>query len=150
VEERMMEFDTIAAISTPMGEGAIAIVRLSGPDAVAVADRVYKGSNRLTEVPTHTIHYGKLVDHEADRVVDEVMVSVMRAPKTFTREDVIELNCHGGVVAVNRVLELILAQPEVRLAEPGERTHRFVTGGSRHGSDPGEDGPSDACRRQSD
>jgi len=129
VEERMMEFDTIAAISTPMGEGAIAIVRLSGPDAVAVADRVYKGSNRLTEVPTHTIHYGKLVDHEADRVVDEVMVSVMRAPKTFTREDVIELNCHGGVVAVNRVLELILAQPEVRLAEPGEFTKRAFLNG---------------------
>ncbi|QWB31785.1 tRNA uridine-5-carboxymethylaminomethyl(34) synthesis GTPase MnmE [Exiguobacterium acetylicum] len=124
-----MEFDTIAAISTPMGEGAIAIVRLSGPDAVAVADRVYKGSNRLTEVPTHTIHYGKLVDHEADRVVDEVMVSVMRAPKTFTREDVIELNCHGGVVAVNRVLELILAQPEVRLAEPGEFTKRAFLNG---------------------
>jgi len=129
VEKRMMEFDTIAAISTPMGEGAIAIVRLSGPDAVAVADRVYKGSNRLTEVPTHTIHYGKLVDHEADRVVDEVMVSVMRAPKTFTREDVIELNCHGGVVAVNRVLELILAQPEVRLAEPGEFTKRAFLNG---------------------
>ncbi|WP_304999656.1 tRNA uridine-5-carboxymethylaminomethyl(34) synthesis GTPase MnmE [Exiguobacterium abrahamii] len=125
----MMEFDTIAAISTPMGEGAIAIVRLSGPNAVAVADRVYKGSNRLTEVPTHTIHYGKLVDHEADRVVDEVMVSVMRAPKTFTREDVIELNCHGGVVAVNRVLELILAQPEVRLAEPGEFTKRAFLNG---------------------
>ncbi len=125
----MMEFDTIAAISTPMGEGAIAIVRLSGPDAVAVADRVYKGTNRLTEVPTHTIHYGKLVDHEADRVVDEVMVSVMRAPKTFTREDVIELNCHGGVVAVNRVLELILAQPEVRLAEPGEFTKRAFLNG---------------------
>ncbi|KOP31137.1 tRNA modification GTPase [Exiguobacterium sp. BMC-KP] len=125
----MMEFDTIAAISTPMGEGAIAIVRLSGPDAVAVADRVYKGNNRLTEVPTHTIHYGKLVDHEADRVVDEVMVSVMRAPKTFTREDVIELNCHGGVVAVNRVLELILAQPEVRLAEPGEFTKRAFLNG---------------------
>ncbi|WP_410502175.1 tRNA uridine-5-carboxymethylaminomethyl(34) synthesis GTPase MnmE [Exiguobacterium acetylicum] len=125
----MMEFDTIAAISTPMGEGAIAIVRLSGPDAVAVADRFYKGSNRLTEVPTHTIHYGKLVDHEADRVVDEVMVSVMRAPKTFTREDVIELNCHGGVVAVNRVLELILAQPEVRLAEPGEFTKRAFLNG---------------------
>ncbi|EZP58869.1 tRNA uridine-5-carboxymethylaminomethyl(34) synthesis GTPase MnmE [Exiguobacterium sp. RIT341] len=125
----MMEFDTIAAISTPMGEGAIAIVRLSGPDAVAIADRVYKGTNRLTEVPTHTIHYGKLVDHEADRVVDEVMVSVMRAPKTFTREDVIELNCHGGVIAVNRVLELILAQPEVRLAEPGEFTKRAFLNG---------------------
>ncbi|WP_147512205.1 tRNA uridine-5-carboxymethylaminomethyl(34) synthesis GTPase MnmE [Bacillales bacterium] len=125
----MMEFDTIAAISTPMGEGAIAIVRLSGPKAVETADRVYRGANRLTEVPTHTIHYGKLVEQTTKQVVDEVMVSVMRAPKTFTREDVVELNCHGGIVAVNRVLELILEQPDVRLAEPGEFTKRAFLNG---------------------
>ncbi|MGX8236721.1 tRNA uridine-5-carboxymethylaminomethyl(34) synthesis GTPase MnmE [Exiguobacterium undae] len=124
-----MEFDTIAAISTPMGEGAIAIVRLSGPKAVATADRVYRGANRLTDVPTHTIHYGKLVEQTTEQVVDEVMVSVMRAPKTFTREDVVELNCHGGIVAVNRVLELILEQPDVRLAEPGEFTKRAFLNG---------------------
>lgn len=125
----MMEFDTIAAISTPMGEGAIAIVRLSGPKAVATADRVYRGANRLTDVPTHTIHYGKLVERTTEQVIDEVMVSVMRAPKTFTREDVVELNCHGGIVAVNRVLELILEQPDVRLAEPGEFTKRAFLNG---------------------
>ena len=125
----MMEFDTIAAISTPMGEGAIAIVRLSGPKAVETADRVYRGANRLTDVPTHTIHYGKLVEQTTEQVVDEVMVSVMRAPKTFTREDVVELNCHGGIVAVNRVLELILEQPDVRLAEPGEFTKRAFLNG---------------------
>lgn len=125
----MMEFDTIAAISTPMGEGAIAIVRLSGPKAVATADRVYRGANRLTDVPTHTIHYGKLVERTTEQVVDEVMVSVMRAPKTFTREDVVELNCHGGIIAVNRVLELILEQPDVRLAEPGEFTKRAFLNG---------------------
>ncbi|WP_026830490.1 MULTISPECIES: tRNA uridine-5-carboxymethylaminomethyl(34) synthesis GTPase MnmE [Exiguobacterium] len=125
----MMEFDTIAAISTPMGEGAIAIVRLSGPQAVATADRVYRGANRLNNVPTHTIHYGKLVEQTTEQVVDEVMVSVMRAPKTFTREDVVELNCHGGIVAVNRVLELILEQPDVRLAEPGEFTKRAFLNG---------------------
>ena len=125
----MMEFDTIAAISTPMGEGAIAIVRLSGPKAVETADRVYRGANRLNEVPTHTIHYGKLVEQTTEQVVDEVMVSVMRAPKTFTREDVVELNCHGGIVAVNRVLELILEQPDVRLAEPGEFTKRAFLNG---------------------
>ncbi len=125
----MMEFDTIAAISTPMGEGAIAIVRLSGPKAVATADCVYRGANRLTDVPTHTIHYGKLVEQTTEQVVDEVMVSVMRAPKTFTREDVVELNCHGGIVAVNRVLELILEQPDVRLAEPGEFTKRAFLNG---------------------
>ncbi|WP_193363396.1 tRNA uridine-5-carboxymethylaminomethyl(34) synthesis GTPase MnmE [Exiguobacterium antarcticum] len=124
-----MEFDTIAAISTPMGEGAIAIVRLSGPQAVATADRVYRGANRLNDVPTHTIHYGKLVEQTTEQVVDEVMVSVMRAPKTFTREDVVELNCHGGIVAVNRVLELILEQPDVRLAEPGEFTKRAFLNG---------------------
>ncbi|WP_199505862.1 tRNA uridine-5-carboxymethylaminomethyl(34) synthesis GTPase MnmE [Exiguobacterium sp. RIT594] len=124
-----MEFDTIAAISTPMGEGAIAIVRLSGPKAVETADRVYRGANRLNEVPTHTIHYGKLVEQTTEQVVDEVMVSVMRAPKTFTREDVVELNCHGGIVAVNRVLELILEQPDVRLAEPGEFTKRAFLNG---------------------
>ncbi|WP_214722325.1 tRNA uridine-5-carboxymethylaminomethyl(34) synthesis GTPase MnmE [Exiguobacterium sp. s192] len=124
-----MEFDTIAAISTPMGEGAIAIVRLSGPKAVATADCVYRGANRLTDVPTHTIHYGKLVEQTTEQVVDEVMVSVMRAPKTFTREDVVELNCHGGIVAVNRVLELILEQPDVRLAEPGEFTKRAFLNG---------------------
>ncbi|MCT4780973.1 tRNA uridine-5-carboxymethylaminomethyl(34) synthesis GTPase MnmE [Exiguobacterium soli] len=124
-----MEFDTIAAISTPMGEGAIAIVRLSGPQAVATADRVYRGANRLNNVPTHTIHYGKLVEQTTEQVVDEVMVSVMRAPKTFTREDVVELNCHGGIVAVNRVLELILEQPDVRLAEPGEFTKRAFLNG---------------------
>ncbi|MET4655383.1 tRNA modification GTPase [Exiguobacterium sp. PvP048] len=125
----MMEFDTIAAISTPMGEGAIAIVRLSGPKAVETADRVYRGANRLNKVPTHTIHYGKLVEQTTEQVVDEVMVSVMRAPKTFTREDVVELNCHGGIVAVNRVLELILEQPDVRLAEPGEFTKRAFLNG---------------------
>lgn len=125
----MMEFDTIAAISTPMGEGAIAIVRLSGPKAVETANRVYRGANRLTDVPTHTIHYGKLVEQTTEQVVDEVMVSVMRAPKTFTREDVVELNCHGGIVAVNRVLELILEQPDVRLAEPGEFTKRAFLNG---------------------
>ncbi|WP_354020723.1 tRNA uridine-5-carboxymethylaminomethyl(34) synthesis GTPase MnmE [Exiguobacterium sp. PvP048] len=124
-----MEFDTIAAISTPMGEGAIAIVRLSGPKAVETADRVYRGANRLNKVPTHTIHYGKLVEQTTEQVVDEVMVSVMRAPKTFTREDVVELNCHGGIVAVNRVLELILEQPDVRLAEPGEFTKRAFLNG---------------------
>ncbi|MFZ0075308.1 MAG: tRNA uridine-5-carboxymethylaminomethyl(34) synthesis GTPase MnmE, partial [Exiguobacterium undae] len=92
-------------------------------------DRVYRGANRLTDVPTHTIHYGKLVERTTEQVVDEVMVSVMRAPKTFTREDVVELNCHGGIVAVNRVLELILEQPDVRLAEPGEFTKRAFLNG---------------------
>lgn len=115
-----MEFDTIAAISTPMGEGAIAIVRLSGDEAVAIADQIFKSpaNKRLVEVPTHTIHYGHLVDPKTNEIVEEVMLSLMRGPKTFTREDVVEINCHGGIVSVNRVLQLVL-RSGARLAEPG-------------------------------
>ncbi|MGG1290836.1 tRNA uridine-5-carboxymethylaminomethyl(34) synthesis GTPase MnmE [Bacillus smithii] len=122
--------DTIAAISTPLGEGAIAIVRLSGPDAVSIADRVFHSPNgkKLADVPTHTIHYGQLHDPQTGNVVEEVMVSVMRAPKTFTREDVVEINCHGGLVSVNRVLQLVL-NSGARMAEPGEFTKRAFLNG---------------------
>lgn len=125
-----MEFDTIAAISTPMGEGAIAIVRLSGDEAVAIADKIFKSPNhkRLAEVATHTIHYGHLIDPKTDEVVEEVMLSLMRGPKTFTREDVVEINCHGGIVSVNRVLQLVLRYG-ARLAEPGEFTKRAFLNG---------------------
>ncbi|MBP2257064.1 tRNA uridine-5-carboxymethylaminomethyl(34) synthesis GTPase MnmE [Virgibacillus alimentarius] len=117
-----METDTITAISTPSGEGAIAIVRLSGPEAISIVDKLFQGKS-LNDVDSHTIHYGKIMDPTTDEVAEEVMVSVMRAPKTFTREDVVEVNCHGGMVAVNRVLEIILSQG-ARLAEPGEFTKR--------------------------
>ncbi|MEK4567285.1 tRNA uridine-5-carboxymethylaminomethyl(34) synthesis GTPase MnmE [Bacillus sp. FSL K6-3458] len=122
--------DTIAAISTPMGEGAIAIIRLSGPDAVQIADRMYKGpkEKKLVSVDSHTIHYGHIVDSSTDKVIEEVMVSVLRAPKTFTREDVIEINCHGGIVTVNKVLQLALKEG-ARLAEPGEFTKRAFLNG---------------------
>ena len=125
-----MEFDTIAAISTPMGEGAIAIVRLSGDEAITIADKIFKSPNgkRLTEVATHTIHYGHLIDPKTDEIVEEVMLSLMRGPKTFTREDVIEINCHGGLVSVNRVLQLVL-RSGARLAEPGEFTKRAFLNG---------------------
>jgi tRNA modification GTPase len=125
-----MEFDTIAAISTPMGEGAIAIVRLSGDDAIPISDKLFRGvgGKRLIEVPTHTIHYGHLVDPKTDQVIEEVMVSVMKGPKTFTKEDVVEINCHGGLVSVNRVLQLILTNG-ARLAEPGEFTKRAFLNG---------------------
>ncbi|SEO40616.1 tRNA modification GTPase trmE [Amphibacillus marinus] len=122
-----MDFDTIAAISTPLGEGAIAIVRLSGDDAVNIAAQIFKGQN-LTEVKSHTIHYGKIIDPESDELLEEVMVSVMRAPKTFTRQDVIEINCHGGLASVNRLLELVL-HLGARLAEPGEFTKRAFLNG---------------------
>ncbi|HIB1931057.1 TPA: tRNA uridine-5-carboxymethylaminomethyl(34) synthesis GTPase MnmE [Enterococcus faecium] len=122
--EITLEFDTIAAISTPPGEGAISIVRLSGDQAVQLADKVYQsGNKRLSEVPSHTIHYGHIVDPKSNQLVDEVMVSVMRAPKTFTREDVVEINCHGGIVVVNQILQLLLREG-ARLAEPGEFTKR--------------------------
>ena len=125
-----MEFDTIAAISTPMGEGAIAIVRLSGDEAVQIADKIFKSPSgkKLIEVPTHTIHYGHLIDPDTDEIVEEVMLSLMRGPKTFTREDVVEINCHGGLVSVNRVLQLVLRKG-ARLAEPGEFTKRAFLNG---------------------
>ncbi len=125
-----MEFDTIAAISTPMGEGAIAIVRLSGDEAVAIADKIFKSPSgkSLLQQPTHTIHYGHLVDPKTDEIVEEVMLSLMKGPKTFTREDVIEINCHGGIVSVNRVLQLVL-RFGARLAEPGEFTKRAFLNG---------------------
>ncbi|SDC48243.1 tRNA modification GTPase [Terribacillus halophilus] len=122
-----MQNDTIAAISTPVGEGAIAIVRLSGAEAVAIAAKLFDGK-KLTDVPSHTMHYGKLIDPATGEVAEEVMVSVMKAPKTFTREDVVEINCHGGLVSVNRVLELAL-QEGARLAEPGEFTKRAFLNG---------------------
>lgn len=122
-----METDTIVAISTPIGEGAISIVRLSGPEAIKIADSLFTGKS-LYDVASHTIHYGKIVDTETNEIADEVMVSVMRAPKTFTREDVVEINCHGGLVAVNRILELTLANG-ARLADPGEFTKRAFLNG---------------------
>lgn len=117
-----LETDTITAISTPIGEGAIAIVRLSGPKAISITNYFFQGKN-LDDVDSHTIHYGKIVDPETNEIAEEVMVSVMRAPKTFTREDVVEVNCHGGLVSVNRVLEIMLTNG-ARLAEPGEFTKR--------------------------
>lgn len=122
--------DTIAAISTPMGEGAIAIVRLSGDKAVEIADRVFRSPNNklLAQQTTHTIHYGHLIEPKTNEVVEEVMLSLMRAPRTFTREDVVEINCHGGLTSVNRVLKLVLTNG-ARLAEPGEFTKRAFLNG---------------------
>ena len=123
------EFDTIAAISTAPGEGAIGIVRISGEDAIRIADEVYRlKEKRLNEQPSHTIHYGHIVDPKNNEVIDEVMVTVLRAPKTFTREDVVEINCHGGIVAINRILQLVLRMG-ARLAEPGEFTKRAFLNG---------------------
>jgi len=124
----MMDLDTITSISTPMGEGAIGIVRLSGVDAVDIADKLYKGKERLEDVTSHTINYGHIIDPESNEVVEEVMVSVLRAPKTFTREDIVEINCHGGILTINRILELTMTYG-ARMADPGEYTKRAFLNG---------------------
>jgi len=120
--------DTIAAISTPIGEGGIGIVRLSGADAVSISSRILalSGARALGDVASHTLHHGYAVD--GDRRIDEVLVSVMRAPRSYTREDVVEINCHGGIVAVRTVLDALLARG-ARLARPGEFTERAFLNG---------------------
>ena len=117
--------DTICAISTALGVGAISIIRVSGKDAIKIVNNLFSGKN-LEECPTHTIHYGYIMDH--DEKIDEVLVSVMRAPKTFTREDIVEINCHGGIATTNKVLELLLLNG-CRDAEPGEFTKRAFLNG---------------------
>ena len=120
--------DTIAAISTPLGEGGIGIVRMSGPRAVEIAESVFRPTRkiRLSQVPSHTIHHGFILDGEIK--LDEVLVTVMRAPRTYTREDVVEINCHGGIAAVRAVLDLLL-RSGARLAERGEFTKRAFLNG---------------------
>lgn len=121
------EFDTIAAISTPPGEGGISIIRISGVDALKTASQIYRGKD-LNKVNSHTINYGHIIDPENGNEVDEVMVSVMRAPHTYTKEDIVEINCHGGIVATNRILQIILGL-DARLAKPGEFTERAFLNG---------------------
>jgi tRNA modification GTPase len=122
--------DTIAAIATPLGEGGLAIIRLSGPRSLAVADKCFepagKQSLKPSAAPTHTIHYGRIVRN--GRTVDETLLSVMRAPRTFTREDAVEITCHGGMLAAKLVLDTVL-ENGARLAEPGEFTKRAFLNG---------------------
>ena len=117
--------DTIVAISTSLGVGAISIIRLSGEDSIDIVNKIFKGKD-LTTVPTHTIHYGYIVDN--NEIIDEVLVSVMRTPKTYTKENIVEINCHGGISTTNKVLELVLSNG-ARLAEPGEFTKRAFLNG---------------------
>ncbi len=122
--------DTIAAISTPLGEGALAVVRVSGPQALAVADAAFQPAGKSplkpSAAPSHTIHYGHIV--EAGRRVDEVLLSILRAPRTFTREDMVEVSCHGGPLPAKRVLDTLLTHG-ARLAAPGEFTQRAFLNG---------------------
>ena len=118
--------DTICAIATSQGVGAISIIRVSGEEAVDIVAKIFKGNN-LKEVPSHTINYGKIVD-KSGNIIDEVLVSVMLAPRTFTAEDTVEINTHGGIAPTNKVLELLLTSG-CRLAEPGEFTKRAFLNG---------------------
>lgn len=122
----MLNKNTIAAISTGMSDSGIGIVRISGDDAFQIIDRIYKGKEKLSEVQSHTIHYGFIQD--GIETIDEVLVSIMRAPKTFTGEDTVEINCHGGVFVVKKVLDIVLKNG-ASLAEPGEFTKRAFLNG---------------------
>lgn len=122
--------DTIAAISTPIGEGGIGIVRLSGRDSFKIAEKIFRPAKTKTpdhRLQTHTIHYGHIINTDGD-LIDEVLVSFMKAPATYTREDIVEINCHGGIVPLRNVLELCLKEG-ARLAEPGEFTKRAFLNG---------------------
>ncbi|KJD39667.1 tRNA modification GTPase [Paenibacillus polymyxa] len=120
--------DTIAAIATAVGEGGIAVVRVSGPEAVTEVEALFRSKTPLSNAPTHTVHYGHIIDPQSQEKVEEVLVTVMRAPRSFTTEDVVEISTHGGVVAVKRVMDLLLLQ-NIRLAEPGEFTKRAFLNG---------------------
>ena len=117
--------DTIVAISTALGVGAISIVRLSGKEAIKIVNSCFKGKD-LSKVKSHTINYGHIIDK--DEIIDEVLVSIMKEPKTYTTEDVVEINCHGGVISTKRILETMLTHG-ARLAEPGEFTKRAFLNG---------------------
>ncbi len=124
-----MKTDTIAAIATGMTHSGIGIIRISGDEAISIADKIFRAAaknNKLDNVESHTIHYGFIYDKE--NVIDEVMVSVMRAPRSFTTEDTVEINCHGGILIMNRILELVIKNG-ARLAEPGEFTKRAFLNG---------------------
>ncbi|MDP9751046.1 tRNA uridine-5-carboxymethylaminomethyl(34) synthesis GTPase MnmE [Thermoanaerobacter pentosaceus] len=125
-----MAFDTIAAISTFPGEAGIGIVRISGDDALEIISKIFKPykAKDIKKVKSHTLHYGHIVDPETQEIYDEVLVSIMKKPNTYTREDIVEINCHGGIVITSKILELVLKQG-ARLAEPGEFTKRAFLNG---------------------
>lgn len=126
-----MKTDTIAAIATALSDSGIGIIRISGPDAVEIADRIYRskgGTVKLKDAKSHTIHYGFIVDGKSGEVLDEVLVSVMLAPKTYTAEDTVEIHCHGGVFIMRRILEEVLRAGAVN-AGPGEFTKRAFLNG---------------------
>jgi tRNA modification GTPase len=124
-----MHDDTIAAIATAVGESGIAVIRISGPDATGAAAPYVRAKVGLVDAASHTVQYAKIVDPASGETIDEALVTVMRAPRSFTAEDVVEISVHGGVVPVRRVLDLLLAGGRIRLAEPGEFTRRAFLNG---------------------
>lgn len=123
-----MKSDTIAAVATAMSDSGIGIIRISGEESINIVDKIYRtksGKRKLYEFPSHTIHYGYIIDtingdseNESDEnIIDEVMVSVMKAPLSYTTEDTVEINCHGGVLMMNRILEAVIKNG-ARIAEP--------------------------------
>ena len=126
----MKEFDTICGISTPIGEGGISIIRISGDKCLDIIDKIFKGVNKssVKEMKTYTMKYGHIHNIENTEVIDEVIISYMKGPKSFTAEDVVEVNCHGGVTSTNRVLQEII-KSGARIAEPGEFTKRAFLNG---------------------
>lgn len=122
----MASNDTIAAISTALSNSGISIIRVSGDNAISLIDNIYKGKKKLADVDSHTINYGHIIYNE--EIIDEVFISVFKAPSTFTREDVVEINCHGGILITRKILEIVL-ELGIRLAEPGEFTKRAFLNG---------------------
>jgi tRNA modification GTPase len=120
--------DTIAAISTPLGEGGIGIVRISGRDSIKIADKIFRGKLPPSQIPSHTVNYGEIINPKTEEIIDEVLLTVFRAPKSYTAEDLVEISCHGGVLVLSKVLEQAV-NGGARLAQPGEFTLRaFVNG----------------------
>jgi len=122
-----MLYDTITAVSSPYGEGAIAIIRISGTESIQIANRIFKGKD-LLHAESHTANYGNIYNYRTNEFLDEVMVTVFKAPKSFTTEDIVEINCHGGLYVTSKILELIV-ENGARLAEPGEFTKRAFLNG---------------------
>lgn len=122
--------DTIVAISTPIGTSGIGIVRLSGKDSLKISDKIFlsKDGKKPSEFKTYTTHYGWIIKNQKSEIIDEVILTVMRKPKSYTKEDVVEINCHGGIVPLKKILELVL-ENGARLAEPGEFTQRAFLNG---------------------
>ena len=124
----MLQQDTIAALVTAVGESSVGIIRISGPEAVKIADKIYQGKSDLLSADTHTIHYGYVYDWRNDKKIDEALFMMMRGPRSFTGEDVVEVQCHGGMVVLKQVLQLILLSG-ARLAEQGEYSKRAFLNG---------------------